>query len=178
MRIPMDALERVISVGSVEELDGTPVISLVSGPDRALTLAIKRTFDRAVSALALVLLSPVFVAITVAIALDSGRPILFRQKRLGVHGRAFSLVKFRSMVRDAEARRAGLSALNKVSGPIFKLSGDPRITRVGRFLRRTSLDELTQLWNVLRGEMSLVGPRPPLPDEVKDYDLWPAAVSP
>ena len=172
VRIPIDALERVISVGRVEELDGTPVFSLVSGPDRALTLAIKRTFDLVVSALSLVILSPLFVGITIAIALDSGMPILFRQQRLGVHGRAFSLVKFRSMVRDAEMRRADLAAQNEMRGPIFKLTLDPRITRVGRFLRRTSLDELTQLWNVLRGEMSLVGPRPPLPDEVRDYDLW------
>jgi exopolysaccharide biosynthesis polyprenyl glycosylphosphotransferase len=172
VRIPIDALERVISVGRVEELDGTPVFSLVSGPDRALTLAIKRGFDLVISALALVILSPVLLAITIAITLDGGRPVLFRQKRIGVHGRAFSLLKFRSMVRDAEARRAEVAALNEVRGPIFKVTGDPRITRVGRFLRRTSLDELTQLWNVLRGDMSLVGPRPPLPDEVKDYDLW------
>ena len=87
VRIPIDALERVISVGRVEELDGTPVFSLVSGPDRALTLAIKRTFDLVVSALALIVLAPVFMVITVAIALDGGRPILFRQQRLGVHGR-------------------------------------------------------------------------------------------
>jgi exopolysaccharide biosynthesis polyprenyl glycosylphosphotransferase len=172
VRIPIDALERVISVGRLEELDGTPVYSLVSGPDRALTLAIKRTFDMAVSALALVILSPLFAAISIAIAFDTGWPILFRQRRVGVHGRAFSLVKFRSMVRDAEARRADMASNNEVRGPIFKITRDPRVTRVGHFLRRTSLDELSQLWNVLRGDMSLVGPRPPLPDEVRDYDLW------
>lgn len=172
VRIPMDVLERAISVGRVEELDGTPVFSLVTGPDRALTLAIKRTFDLIVSAVSLVILSPVFLLITIAIVLDSGRPVLFRQERLGVHGRTFSLVKFRSMVRDAEARRAGMAASNEMQGPVFKVTLDPRITRVGRFLRRTSLDELTQLWNVVRGDMSLVGPRPPLADEVRDYDLW------
>ena len=172
VRIPMDVLGRAISVGRVEELDGTPVFSLVSGPDRALTLAIKRIFDVVVSVLALVLLAPLFATITIAIALDSGRPVLFRQRRLGVHGRSFSLVKFRSMDRDAEARLADLADSNEVRGPVFKVTRDPRITRVGGFLRRTSLDELTQLWNVVRGDMSLVGPRPPLPNEVRDYDLW------
>jgi len=172
VRIPMDVLDRAISVGKVEELDGTPVFSLVSGPDRTISLAAKRVLDITVSAVGLILLSPVLVAIALAIVLDGGRPVLFRQERLGLHGRPFHVVKFRSMTRDAEARLAELEDRNEIDGRAFKMTDDPRVTRVGRFLRRTSLDELPQLLNVLRGEMSLVGPRPPLPGEVHRYDLW------
>ncbi len=114
-------------------------------------------------AAALVLLSPLFLGLAIWIRLIDGAPILFRQERIGVHGRRFSVVKFRSMVPDAEARLQDLAARNEITGPAFKLSDDPRLTRTGRMLRRTSLDELPQFWNVLRGEMSLVGPRPPLP---------------
>jgi exopolysaccharide biosynthesis polyprenyl glycosylphosphotransferase len=172
VRIPMDVLDRAISVGKVEELDGTPVFSLVSGPDRTIALAAKRTFDVTVSAIGLVVLSPVLLVIAIAIVREDGRPVLFRQQRLGLHGRPFKVFKFRSMDRDAEARLAGLEHRNEIQGRAFKITGDPRVTRVGRFLRRTSIDELPQLINVLRGEMSLVGPRPPLPGEVDGYDLW------
>jgi exopolysaccharide biosynthesis polyprenyl glycosylphosphotransferase len=172
VRIPMDVLDRAVSAGRVEDLDGTPVFSLVSGPDRELALASKRLVDLTVAAFGLVLLSPLLAAIAIAIAADTGRPILFRQRRIGLQGRPFDVVKFRSMSRDAEARRSDLQALNEIHGHAFKVTHDPRVTRVGRFLRRTSLDELPQLWNVLRGEMSLVGPRPPLPAEVAGYDLW------
>jgi exopolysaccharide biosynthesis polyprenyl glycosylphosphotransferase len=172
VRIPIEPLERAISVGRVEELDGTPVFSLVSGPDRALTLATKRLIDVGVSTLLLVLLLPVFALIAVGIKAGDGDAVLFKQERIGLHGRRFRLLKFRSMVRDAEAQRSALAADNEMQGPAFKITADPRVTRIGRFLRRTSLDELPQLWNVLRGDMSLVGPRPPLPDEVRDYDLW------
>lgn len=172
VRIPMDVLDRAISVGKVEELDGTPVFSLVTGPDRAIGMAAKRMLDVLVSVVALVLLSPVFAAIAVAIVRDDGRPILFRQERLGLHGRPFKVIKFRTMSRDAEDRLAGLQHRNEINGSAFKMTDDPRVTGIGRFLRRTSLDELPQLINVLRGEMSLVGPRPPLPGEVDGYDLW------
>jgi len=172
VRIPMDALDRAISTGRVEELDGTPVFSLVSGPDRELALAAKRLIDLSLAALGLVLLSPLLAAIAVAIVLDDGRPVLFRQRRIGLHGRPFDVFKFRTMSRDAEQRRPELAHLNEINGLAFKVTEDPRVTRAGRFLRRTSLDELPQLWNVMRGDMSLVGPRPPLPDEVAGYDLW------
>jgi exopolysaccharide biosynthesis polyprenyl glycosylphosphotransferase len=172
VRIPMDVLDRAISVGRVEELDGTPVFSLVSGPDRAIGLAAKRMLDVVASAVGLVFLSPLLLAIAIAIIRDDGRPVFFRQKRLGLHGRPFNVVKFRSMARDAESRLAELEHRNEIQGRAFKITDDPRVTRVGRFLRRTSLDELPQLINVLRGEMSLVGPRPPLPGEVDGYDLW------
>lgn len=172
VRIPMDVLDRAISVGRVDELDGTPVFSLVSGPDRALAFAAKRLLDVVVSAFGLVVLSPLLVVIAAAIAVDGGRPVLFRQERVGLHGRAFRVIKFRTMERDAEARQAELETRNEIRGRAFKMTNDPRVTKVGRFLRRTSLDELPQFLNVLRGEMSLVGPRPPLPGEVNGYDLW------
>jgi exopolysaccharide biosynthesis polyprenyl glycosylphosphotransferase len=172
VRIPMDVLDRAISVGKVEELDGTPVFSLVSGPDRAIALAAKRILDVVVAAVGLVILSPVLLGVAVAIIRDDGRPVLFRQERLGLHGRPFKVIKFRSMARDAEARLEDLLHRNEIQGAAFKITADPRVTRVGRFLRRSSLDELPQLINVLRGEMSLVGPRPPLPGEVNSYDLW------
>jgi exopolysaccharide biosynthesis polyprenyl glycosylphosphotransferase len=172
VRIPIEMLDRLIATGKVEELDGTPVFSLVAGPDRALALAMKRLIDIGVAVFVLVLLSPLLIGVGAAIVLDGGRPILFRQVRVGLHGRRFSLAKFRTMVPDAEARRDELNHRNEVRGPAFKVTDDPRVTRIGRFLRRTSLDELPQAWNVLVGQMSLVGPRPPLPGEVVDYDLW------
>jgi len=172
VRIPMDVLDRAISVGRVEDLDGTPVFSLVSGPDRALGLAAKRLIDIGVATLGLIVLSPLLALMAILVRLGSPGPILFRQRRIGLHGRPFDVVKFRSMTTDAEARLPDLRSRNEIAGHAFKLSADPRVTRTGRFLRRTSLDELPQLWNVLRGEMSLVGPRPPLPSEVADYDLW------
>jgi exopolysaccharide biosynthesis polyprenyl glycosylphosphotransferase len=172
VRIPMDVLDHTVTVGRMEELDGTPVFSLVSGPDRALALAVKRAVDLAFSIAGLVFLSPVLIAIAAAVRLGDGGPVLFRQHRVGVHGRQFSVVKFRSMSIDAEQRLADVAHLNEIQGRAFKMTNDPRITPVGRFLRRTSLDELPQLINVLRGDMSLVGPRPPLPSEVEGYDLW------
>jgi len=143
-----------------------------NGPDRVLGLIAKRTLDIALASLALLLLGPVLLVIALVIKLDDRGPVLFRQTRVGLHGRPFQMVKFRTMVPDAELKRAELALLNEISGPAFKLQADPRITRVGRLLRRASLDELPQFWNVLFGQMSVVGPRPPLPDEVAGYDLW------
>ena len=120
----------------------------------------KRLFDIVLALLALLLLSPVMLAAALAVWLDSGRPVLFAQMRVGRGTQPFRLFKFRSMVVDAEARLAALQASNEMDGPVFKIQRDPRITRVGRWLRRTSLDELPQLLNVLAGQMSLVGPRP------------------
>jgi exopolysaccharide biosynthesis polyprenyl glycosylphosphotransferase len=132
----------------------------------------KRTFDIAVSSVGLLLVWPVLLAVAIAIKLDDGGPVLFRQQRVGRHRQPFTLLKFRSMVKGAELQLADLAARNEADGPLFKLRDDPRITRVGRLLRRYSLDELPQLFNVLKGEMSLVGPRPPLPDEVARYEDW------
>jgi exopolysaccharide biosynthesis polyprenyl glycosylphosphotransferase len=132
----------------------------------------KRTFDLVVSSIALLLVSPVLLAVAVAIKLEGGGPVLFRQARVGMHRQPFTVLKFRTMVREAELQLADLAGRNEADGPLFKLRDDPRITRVGRLLRRYSLDELPQLFNVLKGEMSLVGPRPPLPTEVARYEDW------
>ena len=133
-------------------------------------LVCKRAFDIAASFCALVVLSPVFLIIYLIIYLDDphGNPI-FSQIRIGKNGKAFRFYKFRSMVVNAEELLAGLQNQNEMSGPAFKMKNDPRVTKVGRFIRKTSLDELPQLWNVLKGDMSLVGPRPPLPNEVEQY---------
>ena len=132
----------------------------------------KRAFDLAACSLGLVVLSPVFAGLALAIRLDSRGPVFYRSKRVGEGGRVFGFLKFRSMVDGAEAMRDSLQHLNEVDGPVFKITRDPRVTRVGSWLRRTSLDELPQLWNVLRGDMSLVGPRPPIPEEVQQYEPW------
>lgn len=130
---------------------------------------LKRTLDLLGAFLGLAVLSPVLVLIAVAVKLDSPGPVLFRQTRVGLHGRHFRMLKFRSMVAGADRMAGRLRPLNETGGILFKMSRDPRVTRVGRFLRRTSLDELPQLMNVLKGEMSLVGPRPAVPEEVARY---------
>jgi exopolysaccharide biosynthesis polyprenyl glycosylphosphotransferase len=172
VRIPVGMLERAFATGHIEDLDGTPVYSLVSGPDRIVALVLKRGLDIAVAAVTIVVASPALLAIGIWIRLRDGGPVLFRQKRIGLHGRPFTLLKFRTMVPGAEAQLSDLLHRSEINGAAFKISDDPRITRSGRFLRRFSLDEVPQLLNVLRGEMSLVGPRPALATEVNRYDLW------
>jgi len=172
VRIPVAPMGRLLSTGLVESIDGVGVFSMANGPDRAIGLALKRVVDVVGAAVLMVVLAPVAAVLAVAIKLDSPGPVLFRQERVGLHGRTFKVVKFRSMCSGAEEQQAELQAHNEINGHAFKLADDPRITRVGRFLRRSSLDELPQLMNVLRGQMSLVGPRPPLPSEVANYDTW------
>lgn len=130
----------------------------------------KRAIDVVGACLGLGLAAPIMLVIAVALRLSSRGPVIFTQERCGLGGRRFRFFKFRTMVEGAEDQRASLTHLNEMRGPVFKISRDPRITRLGAILRTTSLDELPQLWNVLRGEMSLVGPRPPMPDEVAIYD--------
>lgn len=132
-------------------------------------LALKRGLDVVGAVLLIILLSPVLLAIAAAVVLTSPGDCLYFQERVGKHGRVFRMPKFRSMYVGAEARLAELETLNEVTGPVFKMRRDPRVTPVGRFLRRLSLDELPQLWNVLIGQMSLVGPRPPVPHECEQY---------
>ena len=172
VRIPTDATGLTLPGARVEDFDGLRILSLVYGPDRAVALVVKRALDIAISAVGLVVLSPLLGALALWIRLRDGSPILFRQTRIGVHGRPFNVVKFRTMAPDAEERLGELEGLNEIQGHAFKVTDDPRVTRTGGLLRALSLDELPQLWNVLRGEMSLVGPRPPLPREVGDYDVW------
>jgi len=147
-------------------------IHYLSVRHKPVQLAMKRLFDVASSAAALAVISPVMVGVAVAIKLTSRGPVLFKQQRVGRHGRPFNMLKFRSMIANAEELKAKLMAMNEQSGPVFKMRADPRITSVGRFIRKFSIDELPQLINVLRGEMSLVGPRPPVPAEVAKYEAW------
>jgi exopolysaccharide biosynthesis polyprenyl glycosylphosphotransferase len=172
VRIPMPLLERPFVAGRVEEFEGLPIYSVVIGPDRSIGLLVKRAVDVFGSAVLMVLLTPLIAVVAVLIRRDSPGPIIFRQVRVGLHGRPFHVLKFRTMRLDAEEQLEALRAANEIAGPAFKIQDDPRVTRVGRWLRRSSLDELPQLGNVLRGEMSLVGPRPPLPGEVSGYDVW------
>lgn len=151
----------------VDHIGGYAVVTLATGPDPGLATMLKRLLDIAVSLAMLILLAPVAGAVIVAIALTSPGPVHFVQERLGLHKRRFRMYKFRTMVPGAEAQREALEALNEVEGPVFKITADPRVTAVGRFLRKTSLDELPQLLNVFKGDMSLVGPRP-LP--IRDYE--------
>lgn len=136
------------------------------------TRFVKRVFDIAVAFIALVCLSPLLVTVAALIKLDSPGPLLFNQQRVGRHGETFRMWKFRSMFVDAEARKQQLMARNEMQGGVtFKMKNDPRITRVGRVIRKLSIDELPQLWNVLVGDMSIVGPRPPVPSEVAEYSI-------
>ena len=155
---------------SVDWFAGEPVIHYSAQSAPRAHLVPKRLVDLAGSAFLLAALSPLLLLIAAAIKLGSPGPVLFRQHRAGLNGRPFSLLKFRSMRSGAETEQASLAPHNEMTGPVFKIARDPRITRVGRFLRRHSLDELPQLWNVLRGEMSLVGPRPLPVDEVKRFN--------
>ena len=172
VRIPVADLGLTLPGGRLEEFDGISVLSLAYGPDRVLALAGKRLVDIVVGVVALILLTPVLGLVALLVRALDGGPILFHQTRVGLHGRPFEVAKFRTMQPDAEGRLAELLDRNEIRGPAFKVTDDPRLTRTGRILRATSLDELPQIWNVLRGEMSLVGPRPPLPREVEGYDLW------
>lgn len=137
-----------------------------------VSLAAKSVMDRALSLAALVALAPIMLVVAVLVRSTSRGPVIFRQVRTGLDGEPFTMLKFRTMVADAEERLADLAVYNEGAGPLFKLGNDPRITPVGRVLRRTSLDELPQLFNVLRGQMSLVGPRPALPSETTQYSQW------
>ena len=162
---------------STEEVDTSfigrvPLLGYNRHQPHASELALKRAFDFAVASFLLVVLSPLFALIAVLIKLDSSGPVFYVSHRCGKDGRLFKFLKFRSMRAGADKLLARLKPYNETDGPIFKMKKDPRVTRVGRWLRRFSLDELPQLVNVVKGEMSLVGPRPPTPEEVKKYDHW------
>jgi len=156
----------------LDDFHGLSVMTLSSVPRKEIQLFIKAIIDYTGAAVALFVLCPLLALIALSIKLASPGPVFFSQERCGLNGRIFKMHKFRSMVVDAEKIKAVLEKKNEMDGPVFKIKNDPRVTPVGRFLRTTSLDELPQLFNVLKGEMSLVGPRPPLPTEVKQYKLW------
>ena len=133
---------------------------------------IKRFFDICLSAAALVVLSPLLLVIAILIYLEDKGPVIYSQTRIGKDGRAFKLYKFRSMCVDADERLKDLQKLNERDGPVFKIRDDPRVTKVGKFIRKTCIDELPQLVNIIKGDMSIVGPRPPLPNEVEQYNSY------
>jgi exopolysaccharide biosynthesis polyprenyl glycosylphosphotransferase len=151
-------------------INGLPMVHVDLPQYSGFSHAVKRSFDVALASLALLLLGPLMAVIAIGVRLSGDGPVLFRQERVGAHGTRFTMLKFRSMVTDAESRLLDLQDRNEGSGVLFKLKDDPRVTPFGRALRRYSLDELPQLWNVLAGSMSLVGPRPPLPNEVERYE--------
>jgi exopolysaccharide biosynthesis polyprenyl glycosylphosphotransferase len=171
-RVIADLYRSASSRVVVEELDGMPMVTFAVGPGVGWQMVCKEVLDR-VGALALSLVFlPLMLVVALAIKLDSRGPVLFVQERVGLRKRKFRLYKFRTMVEDAEARRSELASLNELPSPVFKIRADPRVTRVGRWLRRFSIDELPQLLNVMLGEMSFIGPRPPLSEEVAQYEDW------
>jgi exopolysaccharide biosynthesis polyprenyl glycosylphosphotransferase len=156
-----------------EDFLGVPTMALHTTSPNQGALLIKSAFDYVFSFTALILLLPFLVIIAAAIKFSSKGPVLFKQERSGLNGRRFNVIKFRTMVVDAEGRREQVKDLNERDGPVFKIKKDPRvIPYIGIFLRKTGLDELPQFINILKGEMSMVGPRPPIPDEVDEYDRW------
>lgn len=172
VHIVPDLFQMSLNRVDMATLGGLPLIAVRAPVIRGWTGRVKRALDVTVAALLLALLSPLLALIALIIKLDSAGPVLYVQPRVGAGGRLFRFFKFRSMEQDAHGRLESLRADNEATGPLFKMRKDPRVTRVGRWLRRYSLDELPQLWNVLRGDMSLVGPRPPIPDEVARYAPW------
>ncbi|WP_374044435.1 sugar transferase [uncultured Clostridium sp.] len=132
----------------------------------------KKIIDFSLSAVALVILSPLLLIVAILIKLESNGPVIFSQKRVGLNGKEFKMYKFRSMVVNAEELKEKLAKQNEMSGPMFKMKDDPRVTKIGKFIRKTSIDELPQLINILKGDMSLVGPRPSLPKEVAEFEPW------
>ena len=156
----------------VEDLGGVPLIGLKTTAIRGTNLLIKRVIDLTLGGLVVIISLPFMAILAVAVKLDLAGPVIFKQKRIGMHGCEFVAYKFRSMKQGAEEEQSRLLVYNEATGPLFKMRDDPRMTRVGRFLRKTSLDELPQLFNMIRGDMSLVGPRPHTPSEVAQYEDW------
>ncbi len=172
LTIPADLFETRAAHVVVTRIGDVPAFSFsVHGHRSRWQLAAKRAVDLIGSLAVLLLAAPILFATALAIKVDSRGPVFFVQRRCGRYGRIFPFLKFRTMVTDAESRKSELSELNEKSGPVFKIENDPRVTRVGRILRKYSIDELPQLVNVLAGHMSLVGPRPPVPGEVERYEL-------
>jgi len=171
-RLLVSFFPHLISRISLERLGEMPMLTFSTTPEEETLLFVKRVLDFALALVMLTALLPFFLILVVLIKLTSRGPVFYRQTRCGLGGRKFTLYKFRSMRADADLRREELEALNEADGPVFKIANDPRCTRVGRFMRKFSLDELPQLFNILKGEMSFVGPRPPLPEEVEKYEPW------
>jgi len=169
IRVASDLLPASASKISLEFLDNLPLITFSNVPDPGFSLVVKRVIDVTCAVLGLILLLPLMLVTAIAIKTTSPGPVFYCQNRCGLYGRRFPLTKFRTMVDGAEDRLWEIRHLNEMDGPVFKMRNDPRVTSLGSFLRRSSIDELPQLWNVIKGEMSIVGPRAPLLEEVKHY---------
>ncbi len=172
LRIRADLYHNTMLQSGILQLEHIPFITIKNTPQNSKALAWKSFSDFWFSFGIIFILSPIMLLIASIIKLTSKGPIIFRQERVGLRGRKFYIYKFRTMVHNAEELKARLETINESDGPTFKIKNDPRITFVGRILRKTGLDELPQLFNVLKGEMSLIGPRPPLPSEVEKYERW------
>lgn len=170
--VAVDFFQTQFTTPRQDSMLGFPLLTFETTSDKHQALIFKRIIDIIVSGLGLVILAPVFLIIAFIIKRTSEGPALFAQERCSLNGRRFKLYKFRTMVKDAEGKLKDLMAHNQMDGPAFKMDNDPRVTPVGKFLRKSSLDEFPQLYNVLKGDMSLIGPRPPLPKEVEKYDFW------
>ncbi|OGL42148.1 MAG: hypothetical protein A3C43_05685 [Candidatus Schekmanbacteria bacterium RIFCSPHIGHO2_02_FULL_38_11] len=171
-RLLADFYPRIIAKPEFEEFHGIHLLTFSTTPQMNSELLLKNIADRVLSSILLISLSPIFLIVSILIKLTNPGPVFFRQVRVGLAGRKFILYKFRSMIVGAEEKLPGILHLNERNGPVFKSKNDPRVTKTGRFLRATNTDELPQLINVLKGDMSLVGPRPPLPEEVEKYEGW------
>ena len=171
-RVVMDIFPHVHSRVYLDRFSGIPLLTFSTTPHDELRLFLKRTIDVTASLGALIVLAPPLAALAAVVKLTSAGPVVFSQVRCGLNGRKFTFYKFRSMVDKAEKMKADLDHLNEKDGPVFKIADDPRLTPIGRYLRRFSIDELPQLWNILRGDMSLVGPRPAVPSEIEQYETW------
>src|SRR5947209_15599655 len=171
-RVAMNFFQNRLARIEVEELEGIPFLTFTTTPSNETQLALKRTLDIAVSLLLLALSLPVITLVALMIKITSPGSVFFKQKRIGLNGRMFVLYKFRTMIEDAHERRGEVEHLNEMTGPVFKAKSDPRVTPVGRVLRKLSFDGLPQLWNVLRADMSPVGRPPPSPGELASYHRW------
>lgn len=171
-RVSSQILQLARNKSTIYYLGETPFFTFQNTPKQSLNLFIKTAFDKVFSLCVLIVLTPLFLLLAILIKIDSKGPVFFKQTRSGLRGREFTLYKFRSMCDHAEDMLDEIKAENEQDGPVFKIKNDKRITRVGRFIRKTSIDELPQFINVLKGDMSVVGPRPPIPAEVKEYKPW------
>jgi exopolysaccharide biosynthesis polyprenyl glycosylphosphotransferase len=172
IRVHSDFLGKLTKRVTVDHIYGLSIISYLNTPHNEWALYLKRLIDIVVSGILLIILSPFFLVIAIAVKLTSEGPVLYEWNVLGFNKRPFGSWKFRTMVQDADAKKEVFMELNEMKGPVFKMKNDPRITKVGRFLRKFSLDELPQLWSVFKGDMSLVGPRPAGPHELARYESW------
>ncbi len=170
--VAVDLFPAKVSHVTMEFLENVPLLTFSTTPDHAGALFAKRLMDVVISSALLILLFPLMLLVGVAVRLTSRGPALYKQVRCGLYGRRFLLYKFRSMRDGAEDVLWEIRHLNEMDGPVFKMRNDPRVTPLGRFLRKSSIDEIPQFWNVLKGDMSLVGPRAPLPEEVREYSRW------